>query len=274
MENQVTAKFMYRFFALPGAAVLRIVSVFGEISLLFLQTCYWIIYGRIFTRSLLQNINSIGIQSLPLISFTALFSGMVLVVQVGNQFMELGAENYIGGVVGLSLTRELAPLMVSTILAARIGSSMAAELGTMRVTEQIDALEVMATNPVQHLVVPRIMACTIFTPILVVYSNIIGIIGGLSVAIFQIGCNYSLFIESLQEMVTATDFISGLLKSAAFGFVVALVGCFKGLNTKGGAKGVGEATTQTVVIIITTILVMNYFFSLAFFAYLKYAKIL
>lgn len=273
MEQLVTG-FTYYFFTRIGQAIFRTVVVFGEICLLFLKTCYWIIYGQIFTKALLQNINHIGVRSLAIISFTALFSGMVLVIQVGNQFMELGAENYIGGVVGLSLTRELAPLMVATILAARIGSSMAAEIGTMRVTEQIDALEVMAASPIQYLVVPRILACTFFTPVLTIYANIIGILGGLTVAVFQIGCNYSLFLESLQEMVTYVDFYSGLLKSAAFGFIVALIGCFKGLNTKGGAKGVGEATTQTVVMIITVILVINYFFSLAFFAYLKYARVL
>jgi phospholipid/cholesterol/gamma-HCH transport system permease protein len=210
-----------------------------------------------------------GVQSLPLVSFTALFAGMVLVVQVGNQFVVMGGEKFIGGVVGLSLTRELAPIMASTILAARVGSSMAAELGTMKVTEQIDALEVMATNPIHYLVVPRIIACACFTPVLVVYANIIGITGGLIVAVFQIGCPYNLFMDSLAEMVKHVDLYSGLIKSIIFGYLVALIGCYKGLTTKGGAKGVGTSTTQTVVIIITSILVTNYFYSLAFFAYLK-----
>lgn len=260
---------LYRFFEIPGSLIFRAFNNLGEITILSIQSIYWIFKGRIFTSHFLNSLNLVGVGSLPLISFTALFSGMVLVVQVGNQFMELGAETYIGGVVGLSLTRELSPLMVSIILAARIGSSMAAELGTMKVTEQIDALEVMATNPVHFLVVPRILACVIFTPILVVYSNTVGILGGLAVAVFQIGCNYNLFVQSLINMVSTTDVISGLLKSAAFGFIVALIGCYKGLTTNGGAKGVGSATTQSVVVIITSILVCNYFFSLAFFAFLK-----
>ena len=183
--------------------------------------------------------------------------------------MELGAETFIGGVVGLSLTRELSPLMVSIILAARIGSSMAAELGTMKVTEQVDALQVMATNPVHFLVVPRVLACCFFTPILVVYSNVVGILGGMAVAVFQIGITDTIFRESLINMVHYWDFWSGLFKSVAFGFIVAIIGCYKGLTTQGGAKGVGNSTTQSVVIIITSILVFNYFFSLVFFAYLK-----
>ena len=160
---------LYRFFEIPGTLIFRTFNHLGEVTILSIQSIYWIFKGRVFTSHFLQSLNQVGVGSLPLISFTALFSGMVLVVQVGNQFMELGAETYIGGVVGLSLTRELSPLMVSIILAARIGSSMAAELGTMKVTEQIDALEVMATNPVHFLVVPRILACMIFTPILVIY---------------------------------------------------------------------------------------------------------
>lgn len=260
---------LYRTFQVPGAYILRAINSFGEVTILSIQSFYWMFKGKVFSPHFMQTLNVVGVQSLPLISFTALFSGMVLVVQVGNQFMELGAETYIGGVVGLSLTRELSPLMVSIILAARIGSSMAAELGTMKVTEQIDALEVMATNPVHFLVVPRILACMFFTPVLVIYSNVVGILGGLGVAVFQIGCNYHLFVESLVNMVDISDLISGLIKSTAFGFIVALVGCYKGLSTRGGAKGVGSATTQSVVVIITSILVFNYFFSLAFFAFLK-----
>lgn len=260
---------LYQAFSLPGHYILLFISHLGSTTILGWQSIYWILRGKIFTPQLWQSLNLVGVQSLPLISFTALFSGMVLVVQVGNQFMELGAETYIGGVVGLSLTRELSPLMVSIILAARIGSSMAAELGTMKVTEQVDALQVMATNPVRFLVVPRILACSFFTPVLVIYSNVVGILGGFIVAVNQIGVNQTLFMDSLIRMVYSYDFFSGLFKSVAFGFIVALIGCYKGLTAEGGAKGVGGATTQSVVIIITSILVFNYFFSLAFFSYLK-----
>ena len=263
--NQV----LINIFRMPGSWILDFIMHLGRVTLLSMQSIYWMFRGKIFRNHFWNTLNMVGVQSLPLISFTALFSGMVLVVQVGNQFMDLGAESYIGGVVGLSLTRELSPLMVSIILAARIGSSMAAELGTMKVTEQVDALEVMATNPVQYLVVPRVLACCFFTPVLVIYSNVVGICGGWAVAIGQIGVNHSLFVESLIQMVSNYDFFSGLLKSIAFGFIVAIIGCYKGLSTAGGAKGVGTSTTQSVVIIITSILVFNYFFSLAFFTYLR-----
>ncbi|MCO4783535.1 MAG: ABC transporter permease [Candidatus Cloacimonetes bacterium] len=266
--------FFFQLFYVPGDFLYKIIYVWGDITILILKTFYWILRGKIFTPNLIHSLNRIGVESLPLISFTSLFSGMVLVIQVGNQFLELGAESFIGGVVGLSLTRELCPMIVSIILAARIGSSMAAELGTMQVSEQVDALSVMATNPIHHLVVPRVIACAFFAPILVVYANIVGLFGGLLVAIYQIGISQISFSTSLISMVNIDDLSSGLLKSIVYGFIVAMIGCYKGLNTTGGAKGVGVSTTQTVVLSITCILVLNYFFSLVFFIYQKYAYIL
>ncbi len=249
------------FFAWPGYRLLQFVRTLGEMSILAGESLWLILQGKVSGSNLKQALMEIGYNSLPIISFTSLFTGMVLVVQVGNQFLSLGAEILVGGVVGLSLTREMAPLIVSTILAARVGSSMSAEIGTMKVTEQIDALQVMATNPVQYLVAPRILASILFTPVLVIYANIVGILGGMLVAVFQIGVSSNHFIRSLVDNVQPHDVYSGLLKSAFFGFLVALIGCYKGLNTEGGAKGVGEATTQCVVICITSILVFNYFFS-------------
>ncbi|PCJ20377.1 MAG: hypothetical protein COB02_04915 [Candidatus Cloacimonadota bacterium] len=276
MKNTTTKNrgFFFQILYLPGDFLYQIIYIWGDISLLTLRTFYWIFKGKIFGPNLYQSLNQIGVESLPLISFTSFFSGMVLVIQVGHQFVELGAESFIGGVVGLSLTRELCPMIVSIILAARIGSSMAAELGTMQVSEQVDALSVMATNPIHYLVVPRVIACSFFAPILVVYANIVGLFGGFLVATNQIGISSALFSSSLVSMVNVDDLSSGLLKSIIYGFIVAMIGCYKGLNTSGGAKGVGVSTTQTVVLSITSILVLNYFFSLIFFIYQKYAYLL
>ncbi len=260
---------VYRLFQWPGKLLNGFFVELGRMSLMGLESIYWILRGRVFTPALVQASAGIGVDSLPIISFTALFTGMVLVVQVGNQFMDLGAENIIGGVVGLSLTREMSPLIVSVILAARAGTAMAAEIGTMKVTEQIDALKVMSANPISHLVVPRILACAFFTPVLVIFSNLIGILGGYVVAVSQIGVNSHLFWQSLIEMVAPHDFLGGLVKSSGFGFLVGLIGCSKGMDAAGGAKGVGRAATESVVMTITAILVCNYFFSLAFFAWMR-----
>ncbi|MBW7876918.1 MAG: ABC transporter permease [Candidatus Cloacimonetes bacterium] len=260
----------YQFPTWIGTVVLSGLQNLGIMTLLGLESFIWGLRSGIKIPNLGRCLLSVGVQSLPIVSFTALFTGMVLVVQVGNQFMNLGAENIIGGVVGLSLTREMSPLIVAFVLSARIGSSMAAEIGTMKVTEQIDAMQILGANPVRELVLPRILACMIFTPLLVIYSNAVGIFGGYIVAVYQIGVNPELFFQSLTQMVAPHDFWSGLIKSSGFGFLVAIIGCHKGLQTQGGAKGVGTATTESVVLMITSILVSNYFFSLAFFAWMKW----
>lgn len=250
-----------------GEWIIGSVHTVGELGLLTLQTALWTVKGRHDRKILSAQLNEIGVNSLPMITVTALFTGLVLVVQVGRIFADLSAETFIGGTVGLSMARELAPVVTAVVVAGRIGSAMAAELGTMKVTEQIDALICLSTNPVSYLVVPRVLACTIMVPVLTIYANVIGLVGGAVAAVAQVGITLPLFTNSVVEYVAAEDFVSGVFKAMAFGVIVGVVGCYKGLTCGRGAEGVGRATTGAVVWIVTMVLVTNYFLSLLFFSY-------
>jgi phospholipid/cholesterol/gamma-HCH transport system permease protein len=250
-----------------GAAILDALQELGQVAILCVQVAYWISRGRLNLRQVLIQMNEIGVNSVPLICITSLFAGMVLVVQVGKQFLELKAEMFIGGTVGLSLARELAPLLTAGAVAGRSGSAIAAELGTMKVTEQIDALVAMATNPVAYLVVPRVLACALMVPCLTVLSNTVGIIGGAVVAVVQVGISSDTFTKSVVDWVKYDDVASGVVKAVFFGIIIAIISCYQGLKTQGGAEGVGKATTNSVVMIIMLLLVSNYFMSVLFFSY-------
>lgn len=252
-----------------GAAVTEMLGHLGQVSLLFLQSLYWIRKGGLTSirRQILEQFDEIGVRSVPMVAITALFTGMVVVVQVGKQFADLKAEQFIGGTCGLTLTRELAPLVTAVVIAGRVGSALAASLGTMRVTEQLDALLVLSTEPVHYLVVPRLLACVVMVPILSIYANVIGLVGGAFVAVFQVGISLDTFNRSIVEMVYVHDFVSGLIKAVLFGVTIAVVACYRGLTCEGGAEGVGRATTGAVVNIVTALLIENYFLSVAFFSY-------
>lgn len=252
-----------------GAGVVDVMASAGQVSLLCFQAFYWLWVGGIASirRQILEQFDEIGFRSLPMIAITSLFTGMVVVVQIGKQFVDLKAEQFIGGTCGLGLTRELAPLVTAVVIAGRVGSALAASLGTMRVTEQLDALVALQTDPVHYLVVPRLVACMVMLPILTIYSNVIGLVGGAFVAVFQVKISLSTFTQSIVDQVTTDDFLSGLVKAVLFGLTIAVIGCHKGMTCKGGAEGVGRATTGAVVNIVTALLIENYFLSVAFFAY-------
>jgi phospholipid/cholesterol/gamma-HCH transport system permease protein len=250
-----------------GTIVLEQVTIVGRLTVLLFQIVYWGFKGTLKWRLVLEQFNEIGVNSLPVIIICSQFAGMVLVVQVGKQFASLNAEKFIGGTVGLSLARELAPLISAVVVAGRNGSAMAAEIGTMKVTEQIDALIVLSTNPVYYLVVPRVIACMVMVPVLTVFSNIVGILGGALVAVTQVGITMNLYFNSVVDQVTITDFVSGCMKAIVFGVIIGVIACYKGLTCEGGAEGVGRATTGSVVFIITMLLISNYFLSSLFFTY-------
>ncbi|MBI4871740.1 MAG: ABC transporter permease [Candidatus Riflebacteria bacterium] len=250
-----------------GSLVVQLMQDLGQVILLCLQVLYWLSRGHLNVRQLLIQMNEIGVNSVPLIAITSLFAGMVLVVQVGRQFLELKAETFIGGTVGLSLARELAPLLTALAVSGRSGSAIAAELGTMKVTEQIDALVVMATNPVAYLVVPRVLACALMLPCLTILSNAVGILGGGVIAVSQVGISSDTFSKSLISWVQYDDVASGVVKAFVFGIVIAVISCHQGLKTQGGAEGVGKATTSSVVIITALLLIANYFLSVIFFSF-------
>ena len=209
-------------------------------------------------RALAKQMEQVGIHSIPVVLITAIFTGMVLALQSFNGFKRFNAESLVGTVVALSMTRELGPVLTGLIVAGRAGAAMAAELGTMKVTEQIDALVTMAVSPVKYLIVPRLLACLLMLPVLTVLSDMIGVVGGYFVTVNALGANPTVYIRRTTQYLKLDDIFVGLFKAAVFGVVIALISCYKGFTTEGGAEGVGKATTGAVVISMMLILILDY----------------
>ncbi len=220
------------------------------------------LYPRLIGRQLVD----VGYYSLPVVGLTAVFTGMVLALQSYTGFSRFNAESAIANVVALSVTRELAPVLAGLMVAGRIGAAMAAEIGTMRVTEQIDALVTLSTNPFKYLVAPRLIAGLLMLPCLVFVADIIGIFGGYIISIGKLGFNPATYLANTWQVLEPIDVISGLVKAAVFGFLIALMGCYHGYQSKGGAEGVGQATTNAVVSASILILSFNYVITELFFA--------
>jgi len=224
--------------------------------------------GRIFAwtprppydwRELLRQMVKVGVDSVPVVFLTALFTGMVLALQTFSVLRRFNAESFVGSLVALSMVRELSAVLSGLIVSGRAGSAMGAELGTMRVTEQIDALEVMATDPVHYLVVPRVWATTIMLPLMVVMGNGVGIMGGYTVAVVLMGANPVSYLDKSFQYMDSSDLFSGVIKAAVFGFLLAAIGCQQGFYTTGGAEGVGKSTTAAVVVASIAILISDFF---------------
>jgi phospholipid/cholesterol/gamma-HCH transport system permease protein len=220
------------------------------------------IYPRLIGRQMIE----VGYFSLPVVGLTAVFTGMVLALQSYTGFARFNAESVIANVVVLSITRELAPVLAGLMVAGRIGAAMAAEIGTMRVTEQIDALSTLSTNPYKYLVVPRLIAGLVTLPLCVLAADVIGVFGGYLVSVHKLGFNPSIYLKSTWDFLQAIDVISGLVKAGVFGFLISLMGCYHGYHSKGGAQGVGAATTKAVVSASILILSSNYLITEAFFS--------
>ncbi len=223
------------------------------------QVINHLLRSKIHKRNTLEQMAIVGPDSLGIALITSGFIGMVFTVQVAREFLYFGAGQAVGGVLALALTRELAPVMTAVVLAGRVGSAFAAEIGTMRVTEQIDALYVLKTDPVDYLVTPRVIACCLMLPILTVLALIVGLTGGLIVADKLYGIPQSMFLDSVRNFVQIWDLFSTVIKAVVFGALVATIGCSWGLTTTGGAKGVGQSTTTAVVTSLLAIFVTNFF---------------
>ena len=247
-----------RFFFLIGVYALSFLSELGNILLLFIRSMVWTFIPPFRLRNLIKQMEFVGVKSLFIVALTGMFTGMVLALQSYHGFKLFGGETLMGGIVALSLTRELGPVLTALMVTARAGSAIAAELGTMRVTEQIDALEIMAINPVQYLVVPRIWAGVLMVPLLSAINILIGIVGGYLVGVVLLGINSGVYISKMTNMVVTSDLVQGMVKSVVFGLILTLIGCYKGYNTSGGAEGVGRATTEAVVISSVSILIGTY----------------
>jgi phospholipid/cholesterol/gamma-HCH transport system permease protein len=233
----------------------------GSVLIFLLQTLRWTFSRPFYAKSVLKQMEQIGFNSIPVVVTTALSTGMVLALQSYTGFKRFGAETLIGTVVSLSMTRELGPVLTGLMVAGRAGAAMAAELGTMRVTEQIDALSTLATNPMKYLVVPRFIASTVMMFFLTILGVMIGITGGYFVGVKVLDTNPVTYINNSIDFTEVTDIWYGLIKALVFGAVVGLIGCYKGFHTEGGAEGVGKATTGAVVVSCMLILILDYFLS-------------
>jgi phospholipid/cholesterol/gamma-HCH transport system permease protein len=235
-----------------------VVSEFGGMWSMLMDTAHWTIRRPFKFGYLFKQMEFIGVKSLPLIIVTGTFTGMVLALQTYYGYRRFSSEGLVGATVALSLMRELGPVLTGLMVAGRAGSAMAAELGSMRITEQIDALTVMALNPVKYLVVPRVLASLFMLPVLTIIADFMGILGGYFVGVKLLGINEGVFVARIEKYVYLADIYNGLAKAAVFGLIIGLVSCYKGFNTRGGAEGVGRATTQAVVASSLTILVSDY----------------
>jgi len=234
----------------------------GAAIILLWQALQWAFRPPFRAQLYLQSMEFIGAGSVFIVALTGLFTGMVFAVQTVQAFRLFNAETLVGSVVTIALTRELAPVLASLMVTARAGSAIATELGTMKVTEQVDALYTMAVNPIQYLVTPRVVAAMIMMPVLTGFCDLIGIGGSYYVSVNLLNVDGGMFLDKIQQFVEPWDLTSGLIKSSVFGMILALVGCYKGLNASGGARGVGLATTQSVVLSSVLILIADYFMTL------------
>jgi phospholipid/cholesterol/gamma-HCH transport system permease protein len=238
-------------------------ATLGNFAVFSCRTLVWMCWKRPRREQLVYSFYQIGVMSLPVVMLTGMFIGMVLAVQTFTQFRQLGIESMLGGVISLSLVRELGPVLAATMLAGRVGSSIAAELGTMRVTEQIDALTVMGTDPIYYLVVPRFLACMILIPALTVIADSTGVFGGALYCIKILEINDHYYWDNAKDFVGLFDIIAGMCKSIFFGSVIALISCHQGFHCREGAEGVGKAATKSFVYSFVAILLIDLLLGIA-----------
>ncbi len=254
-----------RSFELLGARFLGIVRYVGGGSLLLGQTLFWIPMPPIRRRPIFEQMSKIGVDSIMIVSLISMFTGMVLALQSAYQMKKFSAEMYIASLVAISMTRELAPVLTALIVAGRVGASITAELGTMKVTEQIDALETLATNPVKYLVVPRFLAMVIMIPLLTLYADAIGGLGGYIIGTTKLHISHAMYMKNTWDPLRYKDIYTGIIKSFFFAMIICIVACYEGMKADGGAEGVGKATTSSVVTSFILIIASDCFFTALFY---------
>lgn len=250
---------MTAFFQELGLVSVTTFERVGEVWLLFVRTLAYIKRAFANRHLVLVQMMEIGVNTLPMVAIMAVFTGMVIAVQTGYQALKFHLGGMVGPIVGLSIARELGPVLTGLVVAGRVGAAMAAELGTMKVTEQIDALETLATDPVEYLVMPRFIAALLMLPVLTACADAIGIVGGLVIAVTHLDLDGSVYVNETFRFMKVSDLMSGLTKAAFFGMIIAIIGCYQGLTTTGGAEGVGKSTTRAVVVSLMLILVSDFF---------------
>jgi phospholipid/cholesterol/gamma-HCH transport system permease protein len=237
----------------------HIVELVGDHMLLLGRAAFWLVKPPFRLGVVLEAMEYIGVQSLLIVTMIGTFVGMVFALQLTSALRQFGTESFVGATLGVALTRELAPVFTSIVVAARAGAGMATELGSMRITEQIDALSTLAVNPVQYLITPRVLAAILMVPLLAMLFNCVGMAGGYGVAVWLQGVDRGAFLQNAKWVVDSADVVQGILKAVIFGGALSLIACYQGYNAAGGAKGVGVGTTRAVVGSFVTILILDYF---------------
>jgi phospholipid/cholesterol/gamma-HCH transport system permease protein len=242
-----------------GNSLYGFLDQLGEVGLLTRDFVRYLFRRPFESRLLLEQLDNVGWRSLNVVNLTALFTGMVLALQMGGFLARFGAKIYVSRVMGISLLREMGPVLTALMIGARVGAGFTAELGSMTVTEQVDAMRALASSPIKKLVVPRVLATILMLPILTVLSDAVGLFGGLVISVTQLGVSAGYFYTSMIHNVGVGDLMSGLGKAIVFGYLIAIIACAKGLGARGGADGVGRATTSAVVAASISVLVSDFF---------------
>jgi len=242
-----------------GNQSLRMLDLLGGLSQLTFQTFTCAFTPPYNLRALIQQVDHLGVKSISIAAVAAVFTGLVLALQTAYGLGRFGAKAYVGIIVSLSMVRELGPVLTALLVGGRVGSGITAELGSMKVTEQIDAMRAMGANPIKKLVVPRVLSTMLVLPLLTVMADILGILGGMVISKHEFQVDYQLYYNTVARNLTLADIVSGLGKTVVFGFIIAIVGCYKGLETAGGTEGLGRATTATVVTSAIIMLISDFF---------------
>jgi phospholipid/cholesterol/gamma-HCH transport system permease protein len=256
---------MVNFLIFLGRQTISFLYFLGGLTNLMLQSFYWTFVPPFKRERVFEQAKKAGYDSLLLVSLIALSIGVIMALQTAVMMQRLGSEMYIASIVAISIVRELGPVITALVVAGRVGAAIAAEIGTMQVTEQIDALESFATNPVQYLVVPRFLALSLMLPILTVYADVVGIFGGYLICVYKLGISSSMYLHIAIDALLKKDLFTGLFKTIFFGMIIAFVSCYQGFNVEGGAEGVGKATTRAVVTAFILVIMADCFFTAVFY---------
>ncbi len=252
-------------FIIIGRYIISFLYFLGGLGNLAFKTIYLCLIPPYKKDRIFEQAKKAGLDSLPLVSLIALFIGFIFALQTAYFMQRIGSELYIASLVALSIVREMGPVITALVVAGRVGAAITAEIGSMQVTEQIDALETFATNPVKYLVVPRFLALSLMLPLLTIYADAVGILGSYIICVFRLGISSSIYLRVTSEALFYKDLFSGLFKTIFFGMIIALVSCYEGFNVKGGAEGVGQATTRSVVFSFIMIIIADCIFTALFY---------
>jgi phospholipid/cholesterol/gamma-HCH transport system permease protein len=245
-----------------GAVAVRALTTLGDFAIFSWQTLSWAVRRRPAPRTLLPSFYLVGVRSVPVVAITGMFIGMVMAVQIYNEFFRMGIATRLGSMINITIVRELGPVLAATMLAGRVGSAMAAELATMKITEQVDALAVLGAHPLHYLVVPRLLACVLLIPLLTVMADFMGVMGGALICTGIYGVESHFYWQHTADFVRIWDVVMGMIKAVFFGCAIGLISCHRGLHSQAGAEGVGRASTEAFVASFIAILVLDFFLAL------------